>query len=234
MLALLALAAAAEPASGPAHSSDSTAGMIFVSPAGNDGSAGTHAAPLRTMAQAQRRVRALLVPLQPVLEVVLGPGHYYNTSLVFTERDSPPPGKRVTWRGDRASVFGGCEVVGWAPWAAAPAGRPILRASLPAELVDDAGRARFNVLMEGEHSLTLARAPSRGSSYLAINDSSFVNTGFQFLAGSLPAQFDCVRSRCSVFTRAGYGSDIRPVTRVDLANRCVTMAGGNTTTPAGR
>ena len=113
-------------------------------------------------------------------------------------------------------------------------GRPILRASLPPELVDDAGRARFNVLMEGEHSLTLARAPSRGSSYLAINDSSFVNTGFQFLAGSLPAQFDCVRSRCSVFTRAGYGSDIRPVTRVDLANRCVTMAGGNTTTPAGR
>jgi hypothetical protein len=229
VLALAVLALAAAPAADPTPGRS-----IFVSPSGSDDGAGTSEAPLRTLAQAQRRVRALLAAGSPVLEVVLQPGRYFNTSLVFTELDSPPPGTRVTWRGDGASVFGGCEITGWTPWAGAPAGRPILRTSLPPELVDSAGRAQFNVLMEGERSLPLARAPNKGSGYLAINDSSFVNTGFQFTAGSLPAQFDCVRSRCSVFARAGYGSDIRPVTHVDLVNRRVTMVGGNTTDTAGR
>jgi hypothetical protein len=230
VLVLLALAAT--------PSVDPTSGRsIFVSPSGSDDGDGTSDSPLRTLAQAQRRVRTLLAARrQPtVLEVVLRPGRYFNTSLVFTEQDSPPPGKRVTWRGDDgASVFGGCEITGWTPWVNAPAGRPILRAVLPPELVDSAGWARFNVLMEGERSVPLARAPNKGSGYLAINDSSFVNTGFQFMPGSLPVQFDCLRSRCSVFTRAGYGSNIRPVTHVNLADRRVTMVGGNTTDPAGR
>ena len=126
---LVALGLAATPAAGPTNGSGDDVAptadhRIFVSPSGSDDGAGTSEAPLRTLAQAQRRVRALLAARQPVLEVVLRPGRYFNTSLVFNGQDSPPPGERVTWRGDGASVFGGCEITGWTPWADAPAGRP--------------------------------------------------------------------------------------------------------------
>lgn len=46
-----------------------------------------------------------------------------------------------------------------------------------------------------------------------------------------PISFDCVRARCSVITRAGYSSDIRPVLSVNLTGRSLVMVGPNSTDP---
>ena len=125
----------------------------------------------------------------------------------------------MTWRSQQpgsASVFGGAVITGWEPWRDAPRGSPIWRSRLPVNLVDSKGRARFHSLVEGERSVWLAREPDYGSGWLVVNDSSFTNTGFAWTAGpnagGLPPQFDCENSSCFVNTRAGYGSNIRPVT----------------------
>ena len=65
--------------------------------AGSDsaGSDGTASSPFATLARAQIAARR---SLHEDLTVSIAAGAYYNTSLTFTEADSPSNGKRTTWQ----------------------------------------------------------------------------------------------------------------------------------------
>ena len=216
---------------------DASTTTFFVSPSGNDVAQGlSREAPVKSLERAQLLVRAHLqaVALKhtPGVErdvtVVLMNGSWFNTSLHFTAADGAGTGtERVMWKADTgaaSTVFGGARVVGWTHWRDG-----IWRAPLPPGLTDAQGRATFQSLVEGERSCWNARTPDSGSGWLAVNASSFSNQGFEWNVGALPDQFDCVRSACSVFARAMYSSDIRPVLSVDLAQRRLAMVGGPTT-----
>lgn len=120
--------------------------------------------------------------------VNVGAGAYYNTSIQFTEADSPPPGSRVTWRGPDTStrtttgansaaavVYGGARILP-SSWTKAftmtrsgssgSGGGTVWKAALPAVLVDGNGRAIFHTLVQDERSAWLARTPNFGSGFL--------------------------------------------------------------------
>lgn len=72
---------------------------ISVSPSGSDSAAGTSAAPIRTLGEAQARVRAALDAGSTPVTVELGDGTYaLSETLRLDERDSGSPGTPVTWR----------------------------------------------------------------------------------------------------------------------------------------
>jgi hypothetical protein len=98
-------------------------------------------------------------------------------------------------------------------------------AKLPDDLVDSGGKAKFHKLVEGNRSAWLARSPNFGGGYLQANGG---NAGFTWAKGALPDAFDCVNSSCSVFTRAGYSSDIRQVLSVRLDTRSLTFTSNHT------
>lgn len=184
---------------------------------------------VRTLAEARRRVRAALArqPSRSV-RVEVGAGSYFDTSLVFTDADSPRSGATVTWAGApgaATTLYGGERITGWTPWKGS-----IWRAVLPPRLVDGYGRARFRMLVQGGRSAWLARAPDYGGGYLGVSRSD--QQGFTWRNGSLPDAFDCLSSRCQVFVRAGYSSDIRPVASVNHTARQVLYAASNGTDPA--
>jgi hypothetical protein len=171
------------------------------------------------MRSAQLQARQLLAstPADRSIRVVLAPGHYFNTSLSFSEVDS-----HTTWHGNNSFVYGGPRITGWTRSSQAN----VWMAHLPEELVDSKGRATFHKLVEGERSAWLARSPNFGGGYLQTEKSS--NSGFTWGEGALPAAFDCIKSSCSVFTRAGYSSDIRQVLSVTLASRSLTFTSNHT------
>lgn len=207
---------------------------VFVDPSGNDAAAGTAASPLHTLPEAQRRVRRLLRNgSAKSLEVVMQPGQYFNTSMQFTADDSPPTGGSITWRAamhGTASVYAGARIVG--PWRQLSGSPSIWVTVLPRELLDERGRARFGALVDGDRSAVIARAPDYGSGFLK-GVASYSDTGFTWSTESgLPPFFDCVNATCSVITRAGYSSDIRPILSTNLTNRSLVMVGKNHTDPS--
>ena len=62
---------------------------------GSDSGDGTTSRPFATLARAQIAARR---SLHEDLTVSIAAGAYYNTSLTFTEADSPSNGKRTTWQ----------------------------------------------------------------------------------------------------------------------------------------
>ena len=92
---------------------------IHVSPRGDDGDAGTAAAPLRTLSAAQQAVRAAKAGGMPAggITVLLHGGVYrLQAPLVLGPEDSGAAGRPVTWKaagGEKAVVSGGLPVTGW-------------------------------------------------------------------------------------------------------------------------
>lgn len=124
-------------------------------------------------------------------------------------------------------LYGGIQV---SNWTRAPDSVNVWQAVLPSELVDGLGWAGFTTLTQGDRSCILARSPDFGSGFLPCSGN---NAGFTCPAGVLPDRFDCVNASCSVFTRAGYSSDIRAVTGVDLPAHSVHMTSSDVDTSRG-
>lgn len=242
ILICLALAAAASAASASA-SAPVAPQVLYVSSVAKDVSGlrdGTAVRPFATLHDARRAVRSLLSrdrqqpPEAPGAQILVRlSGPFFNASVTFTASDSPARGGRVTWSGNAAThgygdangtvLYGGSRITGWTRGAL---GNPdIWRATLSPDLVDSQGRARFHTLVQDERSAWLARTPNFGSGFLPCSGS---NAGFTCASGVLPDSFDCVNSTCSVFTRAGYSSDIRGVISSDPAAHRVTMQSANT------
>ena len=84
---------------------------IYLSPVGSDAAAGTSAAPIKTLIEAQTRVRAALSAGNTPVSVELADGTYSMTStLNLTEQDSGTSTAPVTWRaasGARPVIAGG-------------------------------------------------------------------------------------------------------------------------------
>lgn len=161
------------------------------------------------------------------ITVTLLPGAYFNTSIVFGNRDSPGPGGSVVWRagtgGHREQLAGEAVLYGGAritSWSRVQAGSPIWQATLPPELLDSAGRAVFHTLVQDDRACWLARVPDYGSGFLPCPGT---NSEFTCAPGVLPDDIDCTNSSCTVFTRAGYSSDIRAVTSVDATGQTVSF-----------
>ena len=211
---------------------------FYVSPSGSDEASGlSRDDPVKTLRHVQALVKSHLhaVAFTHVqradarnVTVILMNGSFYNTSLSFTAADGAGAGtERVTWKADGASstIFGGARVEGFVYWRSG-----IWRAPLPVGLANSKGRATFQTLVEGERSCWQARHPDYGSGWLSVNASTFSGEGFGWgKEAGLPDAFDCIASACSVYARAMYSSDIRPVLSVDLAKRQLTMVGGPTT-----
>eukprot|EP00040_Diaphanoeca_grandis_P001923 m.20086 g.20086 ORF g.20086 m.20086 type:complete len:1168 (+) comp12740_c0_seq1:136-3639(+) len=185
---------------------------------------GSLTSPFQSLAKAQIAVQKHVVKSSSHsnITIALGAGAYLNTSLVFTELDSPP-GSSLTIQGPTsveqatATVYGGQRIDfnGWQPYTDS-----IWKTHLPSDLVDSNGKARFHTLVQNDRSAWLARSPNFGSGFLPCGGG---NSGFTCPPDVLPDQFDCVNSSCSVFTRAGYSSDIRAVTSVNLETHSVTI-----------
>ena len=248
LLLRLAAAAAAAPAAGsltqprvlqplqrppfhPATFSDDNTGatssdVLYVSAAAAAGGDGSPGKPFASLGRAQAAVRKLLASAAGSGDVTvsIAGGAYFNTSLALTEADSPSPGGgQVSWQaaaGATVAVYGGARITGWTRSLNMRPG--IWQATLPKELVDAEGRARFGTLVQDERSAWLARTPNFGSGYLPCGGS---DSSFSCAAGVLPVGFDCqlspgasgannATSACSVFMRAGYSSDLRAVTGI--------------------
>lgn len=114
ILGLGAWAPAASRVSVAASSGDT---WIYVSPQGSDSNPGTEAAPLATLAQAQRTVRGLAGSMNGDIIVYLEPGTYrLSQPLLFTPADSGRNGFKVIWTSapsDPAVVSGGRQISGW-------------------------------------------------------------------------------------------------------------------------
>ena len=238
---LLALVASTCSSSSSSSSGDRTNAVFHVSPHGSAGGDGSAENPWVALEQAQLGVRSFLRTHGDVanVTVAIAAGKYFNTSLVLTAADSPGASSggrgRVWWQGptgagsgaNAATLFGGVRITGWRRSAESS---PVWQAALPAHLLDADGRAAFSMLVQDERSAVLARAPNFGSGYLQCPQD---NTGLgPCLAspatdwqatGKLPPYLDCANSSCSVFTRAGYSSDIRPVTHVNGTTGRISM-----------
>ena len=200
--------------------------VLYVSAAAAAGGDGSPGKPFASLGRAQAAVRKLLASAAGSGDVTvsIAGGAYFNTSLALTEADSPSPGGgQVSWQaaaGATVAVYGGARITGWTRSLNMRPG--IWQATLPKELVDAEGRARFGTLVQDERSAWLARTPNFGSGYLPCGGS---DSSFSCAAGVLPVGFDCqlspgasgannATSACSVFMRAGYSSDLRAVTGI--------------------
>ena len=109
--------------------------VVYVSPSGNDASAGTASAPVRTLQRAQALVRGLNQDMTADVTVELEDGFYRMTSpLALTAADSGTNGYDVEWRaapGARPVLAGSVQITGWAPMSP---GSPIYVARAPAGL----------------------------------------------------------------------------------------------------
>ncbi len=74
--------------------------MLFVDPTGEDGQSGSNSEPLRTITEAQRRVRDWIAAgLDEDVQVILRKGVYeLDQPLVFGVDDSPPNGLVITYK----------------------------------------------------------------------------------------------------------------------------------------
>ena len=143
---------------------------IFVSPNATRTGTGTATSPF-DLSAAQNAVRKMFSDWNCGLDlmVTLMPGTYFDTSLVFDRRDSPPNCSSVTWRGasgvpvgtTATVLYGGPRITGWSHYT-----KNIWQAPLPVQLTDDKGRAVFHTLVQGDRSAWLARTPDYGSGFL--------------------------------------------------------------------
>jgi hypothetical protein len=190
--------------------------------------------PFLTLRAAQLAVRQHLAAIADAsgaqhVTVRVARGSYFDTSLVFTEADSPrsSDGGRVVWMGEPgAVVFGGRRVSGWQ--RTPMHGGRVWATQLSPELIDSSGRALFTTLVQGNRSAVWAREPNFGGGYLPCSGDPVVTCP----TGTLPPGLNCTvtgqgtpsaTSACSVFTRAGYSSDIRVVVATDVAKGTITM-----------
>lgn len=95
--------------------------LLFVSPTGDDGAAGTQQAPFRTLHRAQDAARALCNDMRGDVVVNLAAGDYrLDRTLAFTEADSGRNGFRVIYRSTagpgKARLLGSVPLKGWQPY----------------------------------------------------------------------------------------------------------------------
>ena len=136
---------------------------LFVSPTGSDSAAGTLAAPLKTLAAAQARLRTASSRGGAVVNVRAGT---YYESLVLGPSDSGVPGSPVTWQsynGEAAVVSGGDAIdCAWKKSTATPgAWTCVLPANSPP----------FTELFYGGKRLQRARWPN-GDPSVPCNDAA--------------------------------------------------------------
>jgi hypothetical protein len=113
----------------------SITGDVYVSPSGNDGNAGTAAAPVRTVQKAQALVRNLDQSMTRDVTVVLEDGFYrMGSPLTLTAADSGTNGHNVVWTADsgaRPVLAGSAQITGWSRMSS---GSPIWVAQAPSGL----------------------------------------------------------------------------------------------------
>lgn len=102
---------------------------VVVSPDGDDAAPGTAQQPLRTLAAAQQRIRALLAskPTRDLRVQLRGGVYRLHEPLVFTPADAPGPGQRVHWEaapGERPMLSGGWPLGPWQRLLDPPAALP--------------------------------------------------------------------------------------------------------------
>lgn len=95
--------------------------LLFVSPTGDDGAAGTQQAPFRTLHRAQDAARALCNDMRGDVVVNLAAGDYrLDRTLAFTEADSGRNGFRAIYRSTagpgKARLLGSVPLKGWQPY----------------------------------------------------------------------------------------------------------------------
>lgn len=94
-----------------------TQATFYVAPNGSDASKGTKDAPFKTIAAAQKAVRAINGAMTGDIEVILREGTYQLTSPVnFTEADGGQNGHYVRYKafeGEHPLITGGVPITGW-------------------------------------------------------------------------------------------------------------------------
>jgi hypothetical protein len=126
---------------------------FYVSPAGNDSSAGTESAPFRTIDRARLAVRAAAPAMTGDIVVYLRGGDYaLSAPVVFDAQDSGRNGFSVVYSaypGEHPVVSGGQRITTWSP-----AGGNLYRASV--------GTLRFRQLYVNGKRAVRARTPNVG------------------------------------------------------------------------
>ena len=199
----------------PEGPSAAASASIYVSPAGNDGRAGTLTEPLRTLAKARDVVRERRRGGTPVTTVWLRGGTYYLEEPVrFGQDDSGEEGRPITYRnyeGEEPLLAGGVPVTRWRSHR----GR-VLKAYVPSIKTTDP--MAFQVIEDGKAG-TLARTPNTG--WFRLRDPQiepFWSFGCE--AGDLNlAGLDTASLYVHLIQVGTYFSEHIRVERVDLAQR---------------
>lgn len=94
---------------------------VYVSPGGDDGAAGTRAAPFRTLSRAQAAARERIRNMSADVSVNVAAGEYrLDKPLQFTPADSGTNGFRVVYRSaegpGKARLLGSVPLKGWQPY----------------------------------------------------------------------------------------------------------------------
>lgn len=146
---------------------------IVVSPNGDDQAAGTLADPIRTVFEAQARVREMLAQASgPDIEVLMQPGTYrIDQPWVIGPEDSHPD-RKVTWQaplGTKATISGGKRLLGWEPMAGGLWRVPLKEAKFRQLYINGQRRLRARMPMPGDLQLTLGidSIPVYSSRYLS-------------------------------------------------------------------
>jgi hypothetical protein len=133
---------------------------LYVSPAGDDGNAGTKDRPLQSFAAAQKTARAARASGAVTIRVA-GGVYYVPEPLVLTAEDSGSKDSPVVWQADdgRSVVISGGEKLKphWTPYK-----NGIFQTSVPADLATD------QLFVNGERQI-LARYPNYDPNVLIFN-----------------------------------------------------------------
>ena len=91
--------------------------QIYVSPSGDDRSAGTETAPVQTILRAQELVREEKIRTTGDIHVYLRDGLYFiGKTIVFGLEDGGSPGRTITWAaypGEKPVLSSGLKITGW-------------------------------------------------------------------------------------------------------------------------
>lgn len=165
-----------------------TQATFYVSPSGSDAAEGTKDAPFKTIAQAQKAVRAINGTMTGDIEVILREGTYALPSTIgFDERDGGQDGHYVRYKayeGEQPLISGGMAITGWTIhdeanniWKAEG-----VDARFRQMYVNNkkAIRARFpNLKSNGDHNFfRLNKVDSAGSAFL-LNNSDIGETNWK-------------------------------------------------------
>jgi len=142
------LAGSGPPPSEPAYRT------FYISPSGNDGNAGTEAAPFRTVERARTAVRTVNSAMAGNVIAYLREGTYTLANTVtFDERDSGNNGFQVIYAaypGERPVLSGGQAITGWTPAGSGMYSAPV-------------GALRFRQLYVNGSRAIRARSPNAGA-----------------------------------------------------------------------